>query len=176
MRRSIIVCLIILITGCASPYKPHGLGGGYSETQLNDNVFRVSFRGNGYTSQERASDYSLLRAAELAKKNGFSYFIVVDNKSYVNQSTFTTPTNITTTSNVNTMGNANIYGNNINYNATGHGTATTHVSGGDTYVITRPTSTNTIVCFKEKPDINGLIYNADFIIKSLSNQYGVKIE
>jgi hypothetical protein len=34
---------------------------------------------------------------------------------------------------------------------------------------------NTIVCFKERPqDIQGLVYNADFIYKSLSDKYGIE--
>jgi hypothetical protein len=150
--------------------------GGFSETQLDENVFRVSFRGNGFTSPERVADLGLLRAAELAKNNGFTHFIIIDSQSYVKQSSYTTPTTTTTTAQVNTVGNANIYGNNMNFNANSIGTATTSSSGSYTYIISTPTNTNTIVFFRGRSEINGMVYNADFLIKSLSQKYGVDIQ
>src|SRR5437764_1386447 len=57
----------LLFVACATPYQRHGFTGGFSESQLDENVFRVNFRGNGYTSPERAADFTLLRSAELAR-------------------------------------------------------------------------------------------------------------
>lgn len=176
MKNIVFGLLIACLCACATPYKSSGLMGGFSEAQLDDNVFRVSFRGNGFTSPERAADYSLLRAAELARNNGYNYFIIIDSQSYTEWSTYTTPTTATTTAQINTRGTGNITGNNLNYRANSTGTATTRTHGGQTYIISKPTTANTIVCFKEKPEIYGLVYKVDFLIKSLAQQYGVEIK
>jgi hypothetical protein len=54
------------LTSCATGYRPVGFGGGYSATQLDENLFQVSFRGNGYTCQEKASHFALLLYGKLA--------------------------------------------------------------------------------------------------------------
>lgn len=146
--------------GCATGYKSNGFTGGYSETQLDENVFKVSFRGNGYTRRERAEDFTLLRSAELALENGYKYFVIIDSSSHTRNSTYTTPVTSHTT--------ANAYGTG-NY---AYGTATTTTSGGQTYNISKPSTSNTIVCFKEKPAA-GFSYNAEFIYKNVSQKYGI---
>jgi hypothetical protein len=97
MKKIILGLFILLLSACATPYNPQGLMGGFSEMQLDENVFRVSFRGNGFTSPERAAEFCLLRAAELARNNGYSYFVIIDSQSYSKYSTYTTPTTTTTT-------------------------------------------------------------------------------
>jgi hypothetical protein len=62
----------MLVAACATPYQSRGLAGGFSETQLSENMFQVYFRGNGYTREERVDDFALLRSAELAEEHGFS--------------------------------------------------------------------------------------------------------
>jgi hypothetical protein len=42
------------------------------------------------------------------------------------------------------------------------------VFADNTYFITKPSSTNTIVCFEETPELIGNIYNAKEIIKKMS--------
>lgn len=173
MKRVLVGFMLLLMCSCATPYQPCGLTGGYYETQLDANVYRVSFRGNGVTSPERAADLCLLRSAMLAKQHGFSYFIIIDNNSYTNQSMVTLPTTATTTANINTFGTAHFYGNKINTNTNSYGTSNTVVSGGATNVVSRPTSCNTIMCFKERPQTAVLIYDANFLTKRLSQQYHV---
>lgn len=152
-----ISIIIILFSGCATPYQRVGLTGGYSETQLDDNVFKVNFRGNGYTSSERSADLCLLRSAELCKLAGYNYFIIVEGREYTKQSQYTSPTRSTTT------GRANVIGDSI------YGSSTTTTTGGQTFIISKPRSTNIIVCFVNKPD--GFSYNAEFIYDSLSKKY-----
>ena len=77
-RRLVLFGIAILVTSCATAYRKVGLTGGFSETQLSENVFQVSFRGNGYTSRERASDFALLRSSELSLLNGYRYFIIIE--------------------------------------------------------------------------------------------------
>lgn len=150
-----------LLVGCATAYQRDGFTGGYTETQLGENIFRVSFRGNGYTRGERASDLALLRSAELTTENGFRYFIVVESGADSSLSAHTTPAQSYTT------GSAYGYGN------TAYGSATTTTYGGQTYIIRKPSATNTIICFKEKPEISGLVFDAEFVKKSLKQKYGV---
>ena len=171
MKTIYIASLLLFLAACATRYQPQGMTGGFSSTQLDANVFQVTFKGNGNTSPERANDFTLLRSAELALANGFQYFTIIDSQRYSKDSTYTTPSTATTNINANTNGIANSYGNNTNYSSHTQGTATTTVSGGQTYTISKPRTSNTIVCFKEKPD--GFSYNAQFIANSLREKYGL---
>ncbi len=153
MRIIYLLSLALILSACATAYQREGATGGYTETQLDTNVFQVTFRGNGYTARQRAADFALLRSAELTLENGYNYFVIIDANQYSKSSSYTTPTT--------TYGSATAYGN------TAYGSATTY--GGQTYHISKPRATNTIVCFKEKPE--GFSYNANFIEKSLKEKY-----
>lgn len=155
-----IILIMLCLQACATSYQSNGFSGGYSETQLDENVFKVSFRGNGYTRRDRVADFTLLRSAELALKNGYNYFVVIDSGSYTTTSTHTTPITTNTTANAYGTGN-NAYGN-----------ATSTTTGGQTYNISKPSSSNTIVCFEEKPE-SSFSYNAKFIYKSITEKYGI---
>jgi hypothetical protein len=78
MRYSILVIVGLLISGCATAYQQKGMTGGYSETKLAVNVYRVSFGANGYSSRDRARDFALLRSAELTIQDDFKYFTVLE--------------------------------------------------------------------------------------------------
>lgn len=161
-----------MLTGCATTYQPQGASGGYSSSQLDENVFQVTFNGNGYTDRGRANDFALLRSAELALENGYGYFVIVDAQHYSNNSSYTTPTKATTNITGRTYGSAYNDGNSTSYSGNTYGTATTTISGGQTYNISKPKTSNTIVCFKEKPE--GFSYNAGLLSKSLKEKYGVQ--
>jgi hypothetical protein len=156
-----LIVMMLVVGGCATAYKPVGFSGGYSETRLGDNIFQVTFRGNGYTNAERAADFSLLRAAELATENWFSHFIVVDTSHNQRLSTYTTPITSQTTGSAYASG------------STLYGQATTTTYGGQTYLISKPSSTNTIVCFKEQPEVNVLVYEAEYVRNSIRQKYGI---
>ena len=162
--KKLIVPIIVLValTGCATSYQKQGFTGGFSETQLGENIFQITFKGNAYTSRERASDFTLLRSAELALENGYKYFVIVDSEKYTKKGAYTTPATSHTTGSAYGTGNY------------AYGTATTTTTGGQTYIYSKPRSTNTIVCFKEKPEVSGLVYEAAFIIKSIKGKYGIK--
>ena len=70
--------LVVSLVGCATTYQSESLLGGFSSSQLDENVFQVSFKGNAFVSPEKASDYSLLRAAEIALEKGYKYFVIAD--------------------------------------------------------------------------------------------------
>jgi hypothetical protein len=142
----ILFALVIFLAGCATKYQPEGFTGGYSESQLGDNIFQVSFRGNSYAGHEIESDFALLRSAELTLQNGFRYFVIVRHGKDSSVSAYTTPTQITTT------------------------------PGGETYDISMPSASNTILCFKEKPEGDGLIYDAKLVTQVLKKKYRIADE
>jgi uncharacterized protein YceK len=156
---SSIVFLLALLSGCATAYQQQSFSGGYSETQLGENIFQVSFRGNGYTRRERASDFSLLRSAEVALEHGFRYFVIVESEKGSKLGTYTTPTTSYTTGSAYASGNY------------AYGNATTTTYGGQTYLISKPRATNTILCFKDKPETGGLVFDAQFVSNSIRQKY-----
>ena len=163
----------LLVTACATKYKPQGFGGGYSSTRLDENVFQVSFRGNAVTSATRAKDFTMLRSAELALQNGFKYFIVLDSDE-----------NIVLDSVENTQDYSNMMPSSLTANMSNatfktsdsNPTYTTKVFGGETYRIRvldhsdlKPHTSNTIICYKEKPE--GFSYNAESLAESIRQKY-----
>lgn len=79
-RTGLAAALVLVMggVGCATGYEPVGWfeKGGYSEIQLAENVFEVRFLGNRYTDSARASDFALLRSAEVVLAHGFRFFVV----------------------------------------------------------------------------------------------------
>ncbi len=148
-----IAGVALLLAGCATSYQSQGLTGGFSETRLGENMYRVTFNGNGFTNRTRSADFTLLRSAELTLQSGYRYFVIVDAHRDTKTSYYSTPTY--------TNMNANDYGNNI------YGTSTTY--GGHMGTIAKPSNSNTIVMYNKKPNV--ISYDAKFINKSLKNQY-----
>jgi hypothetical protein len=87
----------LALGGCmtATPYQPAtGTGQyrtGYSDEQIEDNRFRVSFAGNTLTARETVERYLLYRAAELTVQHGFDHFILVDRDTEKRTETYRTP-------------------------------------------------------------------------------------
>lgn len=156
MKNLTVLLFILIITGCSTSYQSDSFTGGYTETQLADNIYKVSFRGNGYTSRSKAEDFTLLRCAELTLQQGYRFFIVIDGRNSSSSSTITTPTT--------TYSSATITGNSI------YGSSNTY--GGKTYMVSKPSSTNTIALLKEKPR-NQFAYNAQMIFNNLKNKYDI---
>ena len=165
MKKLLLILLsafVLFITGCAqTPYQPNGFLGGFTETRLGENVFRVTFQGNGYTGKNKVADFTLLRSAELALEHGFRYFIITESGKGNYFSTFTTPTTSHTTGRAYKSGSSVL------------GNATTHTYGGQTFIISAPSANNTIVLYKEKPKINVLVYDASFLKRSIKQKYGL---
>jgi hypothetical protein len=85
MRRlaasALVLGLGLLLAACAggpTPYQQAQDGYGYSEQQIEDNRYRISFAGNSATSRQTVEDYLLYRAAELTVQTGHDWFEVVD--------------------------------------------------------------------------------------------------
>jgi len=148
----VLIC-VLFVQGCATTYKSIGRQGGYSEIQLDENIFKVSFSGNGHTSIERSEDFTLLRSAELTLNNGFKYFTIVESGNRVSNSTHQTPKTYNTTFS--------------------YGVAKTTQVGGYTYNVSKPSSTNTIVCYNKKP-LNTVSYNATIVEREIKSKYKIK--
>ena len=64
--------------GVPTPYQPAVDGQGYTELQIEDDRFRVTFSGNRLTARETVENYLLYRAAEITVARGFDHFVVAD--------------------------------------------------------------------------------------------------
>jgi len=161
MKIKILVALALApLVGCATGYQTgRHFTGGFDEVALAPNVYRVRFVGNGYTSGTRAEDFALLRSADLTLQKGFHFFALSDSSSKESVSSFVTPSVSTTTANVQAYGNS------------AYGTAQTTTTGGQTIFVSKPSSSNIVVMFAEKPALNGMVFDAAFICQSLGTKY-----
>ena len=160
MKKLFVLALVASLAACSTAYQPYSYfgGGGYKDVQLSENSFKVTVEANGYTSKSQAADLALLRAADLALEKGFSHFVIVGSADESSGMTYTTPT--TTTANI----SANKFG----------ATGTAQTYGGQSFYVVFPTPVLTILAFKEKPAINGMVYDAAITSKSLRTQLNVK--
>jgi hypothetical protein len=87
MRRNLfnhmaVGAALLALAACATatPYAPAATprGYGYSDTQIEANRVRVTFRGNSMTDRETVEASLLLRAAEITLDRGYSYFVVAE--------------------------------------------------------------------------------------------------
>lgn len=160
MRNHLAFLLIMLLmTACrlSTPYQPDGYRGGYSETRLDENVYQVFFNGNANTALEKATDFCMLRSAELTTTQGFNYFIIVDSDSRENRVTQSGTSQ------------AQVYDPKGN---DGYGKTTT-VFVPQTYTLTKPSANQTIMMYKEKPNVQGLIFKSEFVAKSIREKYNL---
>lgn len=78
-----------------TPYQPLAKGqivtGGYSETRIEPDRWRVNFAGNSMTKRETVEGYLLFRAAELTLENGYDWFSIVDRQTDRNARTYVDP-------------------------------------------------------------------------------------
>ncbi len=73
----IAILTAVLFTGCATSYQPNGITGGFSDRCFSKRQCEVTFRGNSYTGANKAHNYALKRAAEIALKAGYPAFKVL---------------------------------------------------------------------------------------------------
>lgn len=100
MRKLVIAGLLAItagLAGCttATPYQPDLRGsqvsGGFSETRVTNDRFRVQFRGNTLTSRDTVERYLLYRAAELTLAQGYDWFEIDDRRTDRTQRTYVEP-------------------------------------------------------------------------------------
>ena len=72
-----------MLTACttATPYQAAQNGSdlhGYSDTLVEQDRVRISFKGNSQTKRDTVEIYLLYRAAELAQEKGYDYFTLIN--------------------------------------------------------------------------------------------------
>ena len=77
ISRALSIMFLLVLSGCASGYGSLGITGGYSEDELESGIWRISYYGNGVTTQESVQTYWLYRAAELATQKGYDGFEII---------------------------------------------------------------------------------------------------
>ncbi len=156
MKRIILILILISMAGCAPQYqkKEYSFGTGFSETQLDENIFRVTYTGDDFTDNEATADFSMLRCAELTMEQGYKYFVPIADNSSIKTQTYTTPVTYKT----------------LNH---GNGITSTQAYGGNTYTSSTATADKTIVMFIDKPN-EGISYNAEFLSNSIREKYKIK--
>ena len=75
-----------------------GLTGGYSNTQLDKDIYKISFRGNGFTSLEKVQDLLLYRCAELTESKGYKYFAILNSNTSHKDASFSMPDTVSSQS------------------------------------------------------------------------------
>jgi len=89
MKKALLVALAVTLSGAAlaacetaTPYQPlsskNAQSGGYTETRIDTNRWRVTFQGNSLTSRGTVENYLLYHAAELTLSQGFDWFETTD--------------------------------------------------------------------------------------------------
>ncbi|MCC6301918.1 MAG: hypothetical protein IT489_03850 [Gammaproteobacteria bacterium] len=156
------ISLLLFLSGCATPYKTSGLGGGYSEGWLAYNVAYVNFQGNGYTDRQRANDFARLRAAELAIENDYEYVAFTNAESGGYSTNIQMPTYATTTATVTQFGNT----------STVHSNTT--VTGGQSLPAFFPSSSLVAVYMNYKDDYPELkAIPSELLFDTIKGNYGL---
>ena len=145
----------MILCACGTPYGSYGLLGGYTETQLGENVWQVTFESNGYTTQATTVRYAMLRCAELTLEQGYRYFAIINKDAYSQAAGVMSSGSFNATSN--RMGNT-MY--------------TNGSMSGLSAMISYPTADQTIMMFHEKPE-GVLSYDALITCRSIGEKAGV---
>ncbi len=156
-----VVAGTLLGTACATSYQRTGLTGGFKDTQLAPDVFRVSFSGNAYTSVDRVQDFVLLRAAELTLANNFKFFAVINSSDQSRTETSVTSGSAHTTGEVFAPGGVGTY------------SGTTTYSPPQVTTRYKPGVGMTIRAFQNKPD-DIFAFDAAFIARAIRSKYGIE--
>ena len=85
----------LALAGCASttPYQPaaDNRGFGFSEQRIEENKYRIMFRGNSSTTREQVENSLLYRAAELTLQQGYDHFILLESDTEAKRSYSSSP-------------------------------------------------------------------------------------
>jgi hypothetical protein len=76
-----IIVLSLLLSGCGTTYKPMGFTGGFSETQISKNRYKILYRANAFVGSETVNNRALLRAAEFSLEVGGNLFAILQDTS-----------------------------------------------------------------------------------------------
>jgi len=97
MKKIIFSIFILLLSNCSTPYQQRGFAGGYKDTQLSHNSFRIIAHGNAFTTLDKVQNIVLLRAAELTINNNYDAFEVIKSNARIMSSIVSNPGQTITT-------------------------------------------------------------------------------
>lgn len=93
-KATIAAAALGLAAACTTvtPYQPIGNSGGFTDQELDNGRFRVTFEGNSQTELATIENYVLYRAAEITLEEGGDYFVVLDSNTEAMRRFITTGT------------------------------------------------------------------------------------
>ena len=102
MKQMVLLVFMLIFAGCSIGRSYHDADNmwklGYTDTQLNESMYRVSYAGYSIPQSE-CDDFAIMRASEIAKEKGYKYFRIITEKQssqsqsfYIPGSTYTTGT------------------------------------------------------------------------------------
>ncbi len=78
VRMLLGLSLVVSACATATPYqKASYFGMGYKDQKLDNEKFRVSFKGNRLTERDTVETYLIYRAAEITVNEGFDFFTMI---------------------------------------------------------------------------------------------------
>jgi hypothetical protein len=83
MFRWLALAAAACLAACATQNTEEGFIGGARVKELGQEVYRISFSGNGYTSRETVQTYWLYRSAGFALEKGYTGFEILSDISFV---------------------------------------------------------------------------------------------
>jgi hypothetical protein len=89
MKKILIFVLVVPLVGCATGYHKYSWTGGYQDKAVGENLYELTYQGNGTTSHATVEQYWHMRAKELCK-NGEYDFKFTDTKSNMAYSQYIT--------------------------------------------------------------------------------------
>jgi hypothetical protein len=88
MKRFIAIAataVTVFAFGCATEYQSldESITGGYTETRLSPDSWRVRVNGNGLTTRRDVEQFLMRRAAELTLEDGRRFFVLSDHEAWM---------------------------------------------------------------------------------------------
>jgi len=74
---AVAASLLLLLAGCATPFGADKGYGGYADSPIEGNLFRVAFTATPGLGPQAVHDLALLRAAEITQEHGKEWFSIV---------------------------------------------------------------------------------------------------
>ncbi len=149
-----LAILGFFLVSCSTSYQAAGFGGGYSEIITSSDSYLVTFRGNGYTTDETVMKYALMRASELTLEHGYRYFTVLSSTDQSRMINY-----VDTYENTSAAANASARPSSSKASVQESSSTSTY-SG----VIRKPGLTLKVKCFNEKPHFLDAI-DAEYYLK-----------
>ena len=166
MNKGIALLFILMLVGCGSaPYQSahENKGYGYYDQQLSKNVYRLHYQCGRGDSSGKASDFALLRAAELALENNYSHFVILKRDDETRNRSSHIRGRRETTINFDEYDSST---------GNGRGEAVTHVTGGSTHRYSEARSLLLVELSQGGDAPEGkVVYNAAYVKSSISQKY-----